>query len=117
MTEPVLRYLLVFDHDRHGAVVDQNVERYTAGQYEAAFKPDEQLAIDAGRRVYRPNKIMPGGSTYMDMVVATRRWHGEPSEAMVQAGVRKAMSTKLGGEYRWPDYLYDLWIAMRDAAL
>lgn len=119
MTEPVLRYLLVTQHDTEGHVVEDAVERYTQAEYEAAFKPDERLALGAGKKVYRESTYKPGtGFTYADMVWATRRWHGEPTEAMVKAGVDEALhGAGVGGGRRWPDYISELWTLMRDAAL
>lgn len=119
MTEPVLRYLLVTEHDTDGRKVEDAVERYTQAEYEEAFKPDERLALGAGKTVYRESRVKPGtGFTYADMVWATRRWHGEPTEAMVRAGVDEALHGEgVHGGRRWPDYVSDLWTKMRDAAL
>lgn len=119
MTEPVLRYLLVTEHDTDGRKVEDAVERYTQAEYEEAFKPDERLALGSGKAVYRESRVKPGtGFTYADMVWATRRWHGEPTEAMVAAGVAEALhGAGVGGRRRWPDYISELWTLMRDAAL
>jgi len=39
----------------------------------------------------------------------------EPTPAMIDAGVAFALCVKLGGDYRWSDYVADLWRTM-DAA-
>lgn len=41
--------------------------------------------------------------------------NGEPTEAMVRAGVRKAMEVKISGDYPWTTYMADLWHIMREA--
>ncbi len=41
--------------------------------------------------------------------------NGEPTEAMVRAGVRKAMDVKISGDYPWTTYMADLWHVMRGA--
>jgi hypothetical protein len=119
MNTPILHYLLVQEHDTEGHVVSEDVERYTQQEYEAAFKVDERQVLGSGKRVYRESRVKPGtGFTYADMVWATRRWHGEPTEAMVKAGVDEALhGAGVGGGRRWPDYISELWTLMRDAAL
>lgn len=39
----------------------------------------------------------------------------DPTPAMIDAGVAFALNVSLGGEYRWSDYIADLWKTM-DAA-
>lgn len=41
----------------------------------------------------------------------------EPTPDMVKAGVDMALSTAIGGDYKWPDYVADKHRAMIDAAL
>lgn len=41
--------------------------------------------------------------------------NGEPTEAMVRAGVQKAMEVKLSADYPWTTYMADLWHIMRGA--
>ncbi|WP_425909015.1 hypothetical protein [Nitrobacter sp. TKz-YC02] len=42
---------------------------------------------------------------------------GEPTTAMIDAGVAFALSVSLSGEYRWSQYVADLYKTMRAAAI
>lgn len=39
----------------------------------------------------------------------------EPTPAMIDAGVAFALCVSLGGDYRWSDYVRDLYKSMRAA--
>lgn len=73
MSGPVLRYLLVQEYDPQKQIVNEDVERYTEGEYDNAFNDQEQLVLNAGLRLWRNSKVKPGtGFLYIDMVKATR---------------------------------------------
>lgn len=118
MSAPVLRYLLVWEHNTEGRIVSEDVERYTKEEFEKSFEPEERATLNAGKALCRDSRVKPGTYfAYFDMTIATRRWHSDPSEQMVRAGVDEALhGPGVGGGRRWPDYISELWCKMRDAA-
>lgn len=62
------------------------------------------------------NMILAMGYELEELRAKVDFWeNGEPTEAMVRAGVRKAMEVKISGDYPWTTYMADLWHIMREA--